>query len=163
MILEFYMQHDEASGLQNNEIQPGRESKMAALAKKSLTIKISFFSRITCFYFSETLYRALEGPWFSELSKWKTCGRIRSQWHTSGLQVLFFQVLMKHWTFSQNDLQLSFKFMLLENPRWWSPADKQNSKNMKWQFSRTSERNQTNIVSQKSWHKTIKSFYKSTI
>ena len=33
MVTKFHMQHDEAAGLQNDKIQPGRESKMAAIAK----------------------------------------------------------------------------------------------------------------------------------
>ena len=33
MVLKFHMQHDKAAGLQNNKIQGGRESIMAAVAK----------------------------------------------------------------------------------------------------------------------------------
>ena len=35
MVLKFHMQHDKAAGLQNGEIQPGRESKMATVARNS--------------------------------------------------------------------------------------------------------------------------------
>ena len=34
MVFKFHMQHDKAAGLQNYKIQVGRESKMAAVAKK---------------------------------------------------------------------------------------------------------------------------------
>ena len=42
MVLRFQMQHDEAAGLQNDKILPGRESKMAAAVENSLTTKINF-------------------------------------------------------------------------------------------------------------------------
>ena len=35
MVLKFCMQHDKATGLQNDKIQASRESKMAAVAKNS--------------------------------------------------------------------------------------------------------------------------------
>ena len=35
MVLKFHMQHDKAAGLQNDKIQAGRESNMAAVAKNS--------------------------------------------------------------------------------------------------------------------------------
>ena len=34
-IPKFHVQHDKAAGLQNDKIQPGGESKMAAVAKNS--------------------------------------------------------------------------------------------------------------------------------
>ena len=47
MVLKFHMQHDQTAGLQNDKIQAGRESKMAAVTKNSKTNKINFFSRTT--------------------------------------------------------------------------------------------------------------------
>ena len=35
MVLKFHMQHDKAAGLQNDEIQTGRESIKATVAKNS--------------------------------------------------------------------------------------------------------------------------------
>ena len=35
MVLKFHMQHDGAAGLQNDKIQPGRDSKNAAVAKNN--------------------------------------------------------------------------------------------------------------------------------
>ena len=35
MVLKFHIQHGEAAGLQNDEIQAGQESKMAAAAKNN--------------------------------------------------------------------------------------------------------------------------------
>ena len=35
MVLKFHMQHDKAAGLQNDRIQAGRKSKMAAAAKNN--------------------------------------------------------------------------------------------------------------------------------
>ena len=35
MVFKFYMQHDKAAGLQNDKIQAGQQSKMAAVAKNS--------------------------------------------------------------------------------------------------------------------------------
>ena len=35
MVLKFHMQHDEAAGLQNDKIQVGWESNIAAVAKNS--------------------------------------------------------------------------------------------------------------------------------
>ena len=43
MVLKFHMQN---AGLQNDKIQPGWESKMAANAKNSKTNKINFFFRM---------------------------------------------------------------------------------------------------------------------
>ena len=42
MVLKFHMQHDEAAGLQNDDILPGRGSKMAAVAKIAIPIKSTF-------------------------------------------------------------------------------------------------------------------------
>ena len=42
MILKFHMQHDKAAGLQKNKIQATQESNMAAVAKNSLTFKLTF-------------------------------------------------------------------------------------------------------------------------
>ena len=42
MVLKFHMQHDEAAELQNDKIQAGRESKMAAVAKNSMPLKSNF-------------------------------------------------------------------------------------------------------------------------
>ena len=42
MVLDFHMQHDEAEGLQNDEIQPCGESKMPTVAKNTKTIKLTF-------------------------------------------------------------------------------------------------------------------------
>ena len=33
MVLKFYMQHDQAAGLQNDKTQAGRQSKLVAVAK----------------------------------------------------------------------------------------------------------------------------------
>ena len=44
MVLKFHMQHDKAAGLQNDKIQAGRESNMAAAAKNCQTTKINFTS-----------------------------------------------------------------------------------------------------------------------
>ena len=35
MVVKFHMQHDKAAGLQNDKIQAGRESNIAAVAKNS--------------------------------------------------------------------------------------------------------------------------------
>ena len=39
MVLKFHMQHDEAAGCKNDEIQPGRESKRPLLLKIAKQIK----------------------------------------------------------------------------------------------------------------------------
>ena len=42
MVLKFHVQHDQTLGLQNDKIQYGKESKMAANAKNSKTKKSNF-------------------------------------------------------------------------------------------------------------------------
>ena len=42
MVLKFYMQVDEVAGLRNNKIQPGQESKIAAVAKIAKPLKLTF-------------------------------------------------------------------------------------------------------------------------
>ena len=49
MVLKFHMQHDQTQRLQNDKIQGGRESRMAANAKNSKNNKIIFFSRMACY------------------------------------------------------------------------------------------------------------------
>ena len=44
MVLKFHMQYDQMAGLRNDQIQPGRESKVPAVTKKSETNKIHFSS-----------------------------------------------------------------------------------------------------------------------
>ena len=46
MVVKFHMQHDRTSGLQNDKIQCGRESKMATDAKNNKTTKINFYPRM---------------------------------------------------------------------------------------------------------------------
>ena len=46
MNLRFHMQHDQSAGLQNGEILPGRESKMATNTKIAKPKKLTFFSRM---------------------------------------------------------------------------------------------------------------------
>ena len=43
MVLKYYMQHDVAAGLLNDEIQPGRESKLSAVLLKKAKLIISTF------------------------------------------------------------------------------------------------------------------------
>ena len=65
-------------------------------------------------YLAETSYWALVGSWCLELLKWKKIySRIRSQWHTFYLRVLFCLNANISWdaehnllTFNQNDLQM---------------------------------------------------------
>ena len=42
MVLNFHMRHGKAAGLQNDKIQAGRESNMAAVAKNSKPLKSTF-------------------------------------------------------------------------------------------------------------------------
>ena len=49
MVLKFLMQHDKAAGLQDDKIQAGRESEIAALGKNSKTTKINFSFRTTSY------------------------------------------------------------------------------------------------------------------
>ena len=42
MVLKFYVQHDQTLGFNNDKIQGGQGSKMAASAKNSKTNKITF-------------------------------------------------------------------------------------------------------------------------
>ena len=51
--------HDQSSGLQNDKIQRGRESKKATDAKNSKTNKINQNGLV---YLDEILYEALVGP-----------------------------------------------------------------------------------------------------
>ena len=44
MALKFHMQHDKAAGLQNDKIQAGWDSKMAAVGKIAKPLKSNFSS-----------------------------------------------------------------------------------------------------------------------
>ena len=61
MVLKFHTQHDKAAGLQNDKIQVGQESKMAAFAKNSLATYQRFLQN-HLIYLTEILYRALDTP-----------------------------------------------------------------------------------------------------
>ena len=49
MILKFHMVHNQTTGLQNEKIQCGWESKMVTSAKNSKTNEINFFSSVAGF------------------------------------------------------------------------------------------------------------------
>ena len=69
MVLKFHMQHYHTAGLQNIKTQPGQESEMATITKKSETNKIIFFLQNHSVYLAEISYDTLLGPWFLELFK----------------------------------------------------------------------------------------------
>ena len=68
MALKFHMQHDQSVGHENDKIQPGQDSKMAADAKDCKTNK-STTSAERLGILIRISYGALVGPWFSELLK----------------------------------------------------------------------------------------------
>ena len=61
MVPKFHMWNDEAAGLKNDKTPPGRESKLAAVAKVAEPIKSTFLQNHLT-YLAEILYRALFGP-----------------------------------------------------------------------------------------------------
>ena len=65
MVLKLHMQHDQTLGTQNDKIQRGQESMIAASAKISKTNKIkSFFLQNGLVYLVDIMYEAVKGPWF---------------------------------------------------------------------------------------------------
>lgn len=55
------MQHDQTERLQNDDIQPVRESKLTAVTKISKNNNTTFFQNVME-YLAETLYEAYVGP-----------------------------------------------------------------------------------------------------
>ena len=76
MVLKFYMWHDQTTGLQNEKIQSGRESKMAASAKNRKTSDINFFCWTAGYIW---LQFCMDYKWDLGVQK-KVCSEIRSEW-----------------------------------------------------------------------------------